>query len=91
MSLFNRKIGKRIDSAAIRGVAADSLNDVAATSAVLLSSIISHFIGFDLDGYMGLVVAVLIFIAGINVAKETIDPLIGMRPSHCLLYTSRCV
>lgn len=81
LSLFNKSLGKRINSKALDATAADSRNDVIATSAVLLATLISHFTGFNLDGYMGFAVAVFIIISGIGLVKETVSPLLGQAPS----------
>ncbi len=81
MFAFNRRIGKKIDSTVICATAQDSLNDAVATSAVLVSGIISYFSGFNLDGYMGVLVALYIIYAGINLIKDTADPLLGVAPS----------
>lgn len=78
---FNRKIGKKIDSAVICATAQDSLNDAVATSAVLISAAVSHFSGFNLDGYAGMAVAVYIIISGIGLIKDTADPLLGTAPT----------
>ncbi len=81
MFFFNRHIGKKIDSTVICATAQDSLNDVIATSAVLISAIITYFSDFNLDGYMGVAVSVYIIYAGINLIKDTADPLLGVAPS----------
>lgn len=78
---FNRKIGKKIDSAVICATAQDSLNDAIATSAVLISAAVSHFSGFNLDGYAGMAVAVYIIVSGIGLIKDTADPLLGTAPT----------
>lgn len=75
--LFNRKIGKRISSMSVSATADDCRNDVLTTSAVLVAAVVAHFCGINLDGWMGVAVAVFIFISGINTAKETIKPLLG--------------
>lgn len=77
MANFNRTIGKRISSTTLEATAADSRNDVITTSGVLLSAIIAHVSGLQLDGYMGLAVAVFIIYSGIGIGKETLRPLIG--------------
>ncbi|MBR2877197.1 MAG: cation-efflux pump, partial [Clostridia bacterium] len=51
------------------------------TTAVLIASAISHFTGFNLDGYMGVIVSIFIFISGISLVKETLDPLLGQPPT----------
>lgn len=81
MAYFNKKLGKKLNSTALEATAQDSRNDALSTSAVLVSTIISKFTGFDLDGYMGAVVAVFILISGVMLVKETIGPLLGQAPS----------
>ncbi len=80
MCLFNRALGRRIGSAAMAATSADSLSDVAATSAVLLSSLAEHFFGLRIDAWMGILVALFIFRAGWGAAKDTLDPLLGKSP-----------
>lgn len=84
MSLFNGKLGKLIDSSALKATAADSRNDVIATGAVLLAAVLEYFTRLPLDGYMGLCVAVFILYSGISLAKETISPLLGEAASPVL-------
>lgn len=83
--LFYRKIGKTIDSMTLLATAIDSRNDIMATSAVLIAAMITFITGFDLDGYMGVVVAIFIISSGINLVKETISPLLGTAPSKELI------
>ena len=77
MSLFNFKLGKLIDSSALKATAADSRNDVIATGAVLLAAVLEYFTHLPLDGYMGIGVALFILYSGVTLAKETISPLLG--------------
>lgn len=81
LSHFNRTLGKRIKSKALEATAADSRNDVVATSAVLAATLISRFTSLNLDGYMGVLVAMFIIISGIGLVKETVSPLLGQAPS----------
>ena len=81
MFFYNRGIGKKIDSAAMRATAMDSFSDVAATSMVLLSMLIGKWTGWMIDGYAGLLVAMFIGYTGIRAAKETISPLLGQSPA----------
>lgn len=80
--LFNRGIGRKIDSIMMQAAAADSLSDVMATGAVLLSSVVSPVIGFSLDGYMGVIVALLIIWSAIGILKETLNKLLGEAPTE---------
>ncbi|MDD6235909.1 MAG: cation diffusion facilitator family transporter [Clostridiales bacterium] len=80
--MFNKKVGKTIHSTALEATAADSINDVVATSAVLLSTVIAKWTGVNLDGYMGILVAVFILVSGVKMIGETINPLLGMAPDQ---------
>ena len=80
MFFYNHTIGKRINSAAMRATALDSLSDMAATSVVLLATLVAHFTGLQIDGYCGVAVGLFICYAGINAAKDTLNPLLGQAP-----------
>ena len=82
MAYYNRAIGKKLDSAAMKAVATDSLSDTAATTVVLLASVFTHFTGIKIDGYCGLVVGLLVGYAGFDAARETLNPLLGQPPAH---------
>ena len=77
LSLFNRSLGKYIDSSALLATAADSRNDVLATAAVLAAALIEWLTNWRIDGFMGLGVALFILYSGAMLAKETISPLLG--------------
>lgn len=83
---FNRTLGKRISSAALEATASDSLNDAIATTAVLLGTIAGLVIPGPVDGILGLAVAVFIFVAGINAARDTLSPLMGQAPDPELVH-----
>lgn len=78
--IFYRKIAKKIDSAAIKGTAYDSISDSISTAAVLVSALVAKFAGITIDGYVSLLVSLFILITGIKAIKETIDLLLGQKP-----------
>ena len=80
MGWFNGALGKRIRSDALAATAADSRSDALATSVVLAGLVITHFTSLQLDGWLGLLVAVFILKAGFGAAKDTLDPLLGQSP-----------
>lgn len=80
MFLYNRKFGKKIRSEAMLATSMDSLSDMGATAVVLISMLVSHYTSLQIDGICGVLVALLIFYAGYNSAKETINPLLGQPP-----------
>ena len=81
LSSFNKKLAKTIKSKTLEATATDSRNDCISTAAVLFATIASHLWNINLDGFIGLGVAVLIIVSGINLVRETIGPLLGQAPS----------
>ena len=77
LSRFNTKLGVMIDSATLMATAADSRNDVISTAAVLAAAVIERVTSWQVDGVMGLAVAAFILWSGVNMARETISPLLG--------------
>ena len=80
MALFNRSMGRAISSQTLEATAADSRNDVISTTAVLAAALLSHFTSWELDGWMGLAVALFILYSGFGLVKDTLDPLLGRAP-----------
>ncbi len=86
MAVFNRKIGKTINSDTLVATAADSRNDVISTAAVLVSMFVGLWTGFPIvDGIMGLLVALFIVYSGVGLVKETMSPLLGESPDPTLV------
>lgn len=81
-SFFNKKIGRTIGSKAMEATAMDSLSDVITTSVVLLSLILSIWITLPIDGYVGIAVSLFIMYSGINLTRETLNPLLGEAPEE---------
>lgn len=85
LCLFNRKVGRRINSGVMRATAADSLSDAVATSAVLVAAVISMVTKYDIDAYMGILASLFIFKSGIDIFRETYDSLLGTQPEEELV------
>lgn len=77
MAFFNRKLGKRIDSKVMLATSADSMGDVITTSTTILSILVCTFIGWNIDAAAGLIVSLIVIWAGIGIARDTLEPLIG--------------
>ncbi len=77
LCIFNRKLGTSINSSALLATSADSRNDAVATTAVLIAGIIELVFHIQIDGIMGLLVALFILYSGVTLAKDTISPLLG--------------
>jgi cation diffusion facilitator family transporter len=80
MAAYNRKIGERIDSSAMKATATDSASDTLATTVVLISTLLSAFAGIHVDGWCGVLVSIFILKAGYEAAKDTLSPLLGQAP-----------
>ncbi len=91
MCLFNRRIGKRISSQVMMANSADSLSDVIATSAVLISTVIFGATGFDIDAWAGIAVSLMIAFAGLKILNETKNSILGEAPSDELVEQIRWV
>lgn len=77
MGVFNKNLGKRINSQVMMATAADSMGDVITTGATIASVLFFYFTGINIDGYVGLGVSLVVMWAGIGIAKDTLEPLIG--------------
>lgn len=82
MAYYNYSIGKEIDSAAVRAAAMDSMSDCIATGAVLVTTVLNHMYGWQLDGYCGILVSLFIMYSGIQAARDSVDPLLGIEPDE---------
>ena len=81
---FYDRLGWTIDSTALRATSKDSLSDCLATSAVAVSMVVGHLASLPVDGWMGLVVALLVLKAGVGVCRDMLDSLLGGKPDQAL-------
>lgn len=80
MYLFNRELSRRVSSAAMGAVAADSISDSCATAAVLAGLLVGHFFHLSIDGWVGILVSAFVLRAGWESLRDTLDPLLGKAP-----------
>ena len=85
MFYFNKKIGDKIDSSSLKAASQDSLNDVVTTVATLIALLLSLVTDLPVDGIIGTIVSIIVILAGINVFKDTINPLLGLAPDKELI------
>ncbi len=85
MFFYNRLLGKAIDSSLLEATSKDSLNDFFTTLGVLAGGIAACFTDINPDGFIGCAVAIFILYGGINLIKETSDPLLGAAPDPKLV------
>ncbi len=80
MGFFNRYCANKISSPSLLAASQDSFNDVLSTSATLIALVASLFSDLPFDGIIGLLVAILVLKSGIEIFKNTMDPLLGQAP-----------
>ena len=81
MSFFNKYLGKKINSGAMKATSTDSLSDAVATSAVAVGLLVSYIASVNIDGWIGLMVSLFILYSGIMTAKDSLSPLLGQAPA----------
>ena len=77
LGLFNRKLGKKINSTVMMAVFTDSMGDVVTTGATIVSILFFGLTGINIDGFVGVGVALVVMWAGVGIARDTLEPLIG--------------
>lgn len=80
LSLFNNRLGRLIDSSALKATSVDALSDVFILSVASVSLIFASFTKMHVDGYLGIVVALFVMYSGFSIAKVALSPLLGEPP-----------
>lgn len=86
MYAYNMKLSKTYDSSLLEATALDSISDVCGTTAVLVSTLLSPVLHFNLDGYMGIVVSGIILYGAYGLLRDMINSLIGEAPDPELVH-----
>ena len=77
LGLFNKKLGKKIDSKVMLASGADAMGDAIATTVTIISVLVYRFFGINIDGFVGIGVSLVVMWAGIGIARDTLEPLLG--------------
>lgn len=85
LSRFNKYVGEKINSSALKAASVDALGDVFTSSCVIISFVASKFTTIPIDGYVGVLVSLAILYAGYSLVKDTISPLLGEAPDEELV------
>lgn len=80
LSRFNKFVGEKINSSALKAASVDALGDVFTSTCVVISFLAANFTSFPVDGYIGMIVALFIVYSGFSLVKDTISPLLGEAP-----------
>ena len=87
VAILNFKLGKHIDSKALKATAIDSISDVIATSAVVVGMILTPYTGPYTDAIIGIVIAIYIMVMGIKLVVESSNTLIGEAPDKEFIHS----
>ena len=87
MYAYNKKLSKTYDSSLLEATALDSISDVCGTTAVLVSTLLSPVLHFNLDGYMGIIVSGIIIYGAYGLLRDMINSLIGEAPDPKLVHS----
>lgn len=85
LSKFNKTVGTRINSTALKASSLDALSDVFVSSTTAISFILAKWTSLPIDGYIGLLVSVFILYSGVSLIRDTLDPLLGQAPDKELV------
>lgn len=77
LGVFNKRLGKKINSSVMQATATDAFGDAITTSVTIIAILVGYFTNVIIDGYVGILVSLFIMWAGIGIARETLEPLIG--------------
>ena len=77
LGLFNKRLGRKIDSKVMLAAGADAMGDVVATTATIISVLVYRFLEINIDGFVGIGVSLVVMWAGIGIARDTLEPLLG--------------
>lgn len=75
--LFNKKLGQKINSKVMMATATDAIGDVITTTATIASILFFRLTGINIDGFVGIGVSLVVMWAGVGIARDTLEPLIG--------------
>lgn len=86
LSLFIRRLGRRINSSTLKATSVDALSDVFILAVASISLIAAAVTQVPLDGYLGIVVALFIMYSGFSIARSALNPLLGEPPDPQMVH-----
>lgn len=87
---FYKYAGDAISSKSLIAASLDAKSDIYITLLIVFSLFIGKFIKFPIDGYLGILVSILIIYNGYKVIKDVIDSLLGTPPDENLVKDIIC-
>ncbi len=82
LGIYNRRLSKKIDSTTLKAVATDAFGDSVITTAILISMFVARKFGVNVDGFVGIIISIIIGYAGYELIREAISLLLGEAPDE---------
>lgn len=79
LGLYVKKKGKEVNSDSLVASGSDAFNDAILSISVLASAIIYMIFNISLEAYVGVLLSIFIIKAGIELIKESVDNMLGVR------------
>ena len=79
LGLYTRGVGRRINSGSLVASGTDALTDSILSAATLVAALVFVFTGVSLEAWLGLVIAIVIIKAGVDILREVLSKIIGER------------
>ena len=79
LGIYVKKKGKEFNSDSLVASGSDAFNDAILSISVLASAIIYMLFDISIEAYVGVLVSVFIIKAGIDLIKESVDNILGVR------------
>ena len=76
---FVRRKGKELNSGSLVASGTDAISDAALSFSVFVGALVSYIWGINLEGYLGILIAIMIIRTAIEILREAIDDMVGIR------------
>ena len=76
---YVKNVGKSINSQSLIASGTDAFMDAVLSFSTLIAAIISIMWNLDLEGYLGVIISLIIIKSGIDILRETLNIMIGQR------------
>ena len=76
---YVKNIGEKVNSSSLKASGTDAFFDAILSFSTLIAGIISIIWHINIEGFLGIVIAIIIIKSSVEILKETIDNMIGTR------------
>ena len=79
MGNYIKKVAKKVNSGTLLATSQDAIMDAVLSFTTLVAAILNLLFGFNLEGYLGLIISIIIVKSSFGMIGETLDSLLGSR------------